>query len=262
MKTLREYISQVKELHSLNEYIREQLDDSCNVLITEGKFWDWIKSLFKSKNKKYKDSYDEWIRSVDGAKEYAEKINKLKKEYSKKKEEIIKNINDKSSPDDIKKACDKISELDKKKFDVTQKINNENEKLLKDRPEDAIIATCIEAIMNEIKILQEWKELYIDFIKSNKKLIEDVDELKKRNEDNKKSTLEYVTDEVNRFNMWLFKDANEKERKAIIDTLKDGKVEKYFALSGDEISLNKNEYSKLLDAAYKKILEEEKNEKS
>ena len=102
MKTLREYISQVKELHSLNEYIREQLDDSCNVLITQAKFWDWIKSLFKSKNKKYKDSYDEQIRSVDGAKEYAEKINKLKKEYSKKKEEILKNINDKSSPDDIK----------------------------------------------------------------------------------------------------------------------------------------------------------------
>ena len=45
MKTLKEYISQVKELHSLNEYIREQLDDSNNVLITEGKFWDWIKSL-------------------------------------------------------------------------------------------------------------------------------------------------------------------------------------------------------------------------
>ena len=155
MKTLREYISQLKELHSLNEYIREQLDDSCNVLITEGKFWDWIKSLFKSKNKKYKDSYDEWIRSVDGAKEYAEKINKLKKEYSKKKEEILKNINDKSSPDDIKNTCDKISELDKKKFDVTQKINKENETLLKDIPEDAIIATCIEAIMHEIKSLQE-----------------------------------------------------------------------------------------------------------
>ena len=249
-------------MKTLREYVREQLDDSCNVLITEGKFWNWVKSLFSGKDKKYKDSYNEWIKSADGTKEYGEKTNKLKKEYSKKKEEILKNINDKSSPDDIKKACDKISELDKKKFDVTQKINKENETLLKDRPEDAIIATCIEAIMNEIKILQEWKELYIDFVKSNKKLIEDADELKKRNEDNKKSTLEYVTDEVKRFNMFFFKDANEKERKSIIDTLKDGKVEKYFTISGDEISLNKNEYSKLLNEAYKKLLDEEKNEKS
>ena len=262
MKTLKEYISQVKELHSLNEYIREQLDDSCNVLITEGKFWDWIKSLFSGKDKKYKDSYDEWIRSVDGAKEYAEKINKLKKEYSKKKEEILKNINDKSSPDDIKKACDKISELDKKKYDVTQKINKENETLLKDRPEDAIIATCIEATMEQIKSLHEWKELYIHCIKCNTKGIRNANELKKRNEENKTSTLEYVTDEVKRFNMFFFKDNNEKERKAIIDTLKDGKVEKYFTISGDEISLNTNEYSKLLDVAYKKLLEEEKNEKS
>ena len=249
-------------MKTLREYVREQLDDNNNVLITEGKFWDWIKSLFKSKNKKYKDSYDEWIRSVDGAKEYGEKINKLKKEYSKKKEEILKNINDEYSPDDIKKACDKISKLNKKKFDVTQKINKENETLLKDRPEYAKIAVCIEAIMDEIKSLQEWKELYIHCIKCNKKGIRDANELKKKNEDNKTSTLEYVTDEVNRFNMWLFKDANEKERKAISDTLKDGKVEKYFALSGDEISLNKNEYSKLLDVAYKKLLEEEKNEKS
>ena len=62
--------------------------------------------------------------------------------------------------------------------------------------------------------------------------------------------------------MFFFKDNNEKERKAIIDTLKDGKVEKYFTISGDEISLNKNEYSKLLDEAYKKLLDEEKNEKS
>ena len=247
-------------MKTLKEYVREQLDDSCNVLITEGKFWNWVKSLFNGKDKKYKDSYNEWIKSDDGAKEYGEKTNKLKKEYSKKKEEILKNINDKSSPDDIKKACDKISELDKKKFDVTQKINKENETLLKDRPEDAIIATCIEAIMNEIKILQEWKELYIDFVKSNKKLIEDADELKKKNEENKNSTLEYVTKGVNQFNTLFFKNANEKERKAIIDTLKDGKVEKYFTISGDEISLNTNEYSKLLDEAYKKLLDEEKNE--
>ena len=262
MKTLREYVSQVKDLHSLNEYIREQLDDSNNVLITEGKFWDWIKSLFKSKNKKYKDSYDEWIRSVDGAKEYGEKINKLNKEYSKKKEEILKNINDESSPDDIKKACDKMSKLNKKKYDVNQKINKENEKLLKDKPEDAIIATCIEATMEQIKSLHGWKELYIHCIKCYKNGIRDVKELKKRNEDNKTSTLEYVTDEVNRFNMFFFKDNGEKERKAIIDTLKDGKVEKYFTISGDEISLNKNEYSKLLDEAYKKLLDREKNEKS
>ena len=72
----------------------------------------------------------------------------------------------------------------------------------------------------------------------------------------------YVTDEVKRFNMFFFKDNNEKERKAIIDTLKDGKVEKYFTISGDEISLNKNEYSKLLDDAYKKLLDKKKNEKS
>ena len=245
-------------MKTLREYVREQLDDSNNVLITEGKFWDWIKSLFKSKNKKYKDSYDEWIRSVDGAKEYGEKINKLKKEYSKKKEEILKNINNESSPDDIKKACDKISELNKKKFDVTQKINKENEKLLKDRPEDAKIAVYIDETTAQIKSLQEWKELYIHCIKCNNKGIRDTNELKKKNEDNKTLTFEYVADEVNRFNMWLFKDANEKERKAIINTLKDGKVEKYFALSGDEISLNKNEYSKLLDGAYKKLLDEEK----
>ena len=249
-------------MKTLREYVREQLDDNNNVLITEGKFWNWIKSLFNGKDKKYKDSYNEWIKSADGAKEYGEKTNKLKKEYSKKKEEILKNINDKSSPDDIKKACDKISELDKKKFDVTQKINKENETLLKDRPEDAIIATCIEAIMNEIKSLQEWKELYIHCIKCDKNAIKDADELKKRNEENKKSTLEYVTDEVKRFNMFFFKDNNEKEQKAIIDTLKDGKVEKYFTISGDEISLNTNEYSKLLDEAYKKLLDEEKNEKS
>ena len=245
-------------MKTLKEYVREQLDDSNNVLITEGKFWYWIKSLFKSKNKKYKDSYDEWIRSVDGAKEYGEKINKLNKEYSKKKEEILKNINDESSPDDIKKACDKMSKLNKKKFDVNQKINKENEKLLKDRPEDAIIATCIEATMEQIKSLHGWKELYIHCIKCYKNGIKDVDELKKRNEDNKTSTLEYVTDEVNCFNMFFFKDNGEKEQKAIIDTLKDGKVEKYFTISGDEISLNKNEYSKLLDVAHKKLLEEEK----
>ena len=245
-------------MKTLREYVREQLDDSNNVLITEGKFWDWIKSLFKSKNKKYKDSYDEWIRSVDGAKEYGEKINKLKKEYSKKKEEILKNINNESSLDDIKKACDKMSKLNKKKFDINQKINKENEKLLKDRPEYAKIAVCIEAIMDEIKSLQEWKELYIHCIKCDKKGIKDADELKKINEENKNSTLEYVADEVNRFNMWLFKDANEKERKAIINTIKDGKVEKYFTISGDEISLNTNEYSKLLDEAYKKLLDEEK----
>ena len=249
-------------MKTLREYVREQLDDNNNVLITEGKFWNWVKSLFNGKDKKYKDSYNEWIKSTDGAKEYGEKTNKLKKEYSKKKEDILKNINDKSSPDDIKKACDKISELDDKKFNVTQKINKENEKLLKDKPEDAIIATCIEAIMNEIKILQEWKELYIDFVKSNKKLIEDADDLKKKNEENKNSTLEYVTKGVNQFNTLFFKNAGEKERKAIIDTLKDGKVEKYFAISGDEISLNKNEYSKLLDEAYQKLLDEEKNEKS
>ena len=249
-------------MKTLREYVREQLDDSNNVLITEGKFWNWVKSLFNGKDKKYKDSYNKWIKSADGAKEYGEKTNKLKKEYSKKKEEILKNINDKSSPDDIKKACDKISELDKKKFDVTQKINKENEKLLKDRPEDAIIATCIEAIMSEIKSLQEWKELYIHCIKCDKNAIKDADELKKRNEENKNSTLEYVTDEVNRFNMFFFKDNNEKERNAIINTIKDGKVEKYFTISGDEISLNKNEYSKLLDEAYKKLLDEEKNEKS
>ena len=112
--------------------------------------------------------------------------------------------------------------------------------------------------MNEIKILQEWKELYIDFVKSNKKLIEDADELKKKNEENKNSTLEYVTKGVNQFNTLFFKNAGEKERKAIIDTLKDGKVEKYFTISGDEISLNTNEYSKLLDEAYKKLLAEEK----
>ena len=245
-------------MKTLRKYVREQLDDSNNVLITEGKFWNWVKSLFNGKDKKYKDSYNKWIKSADGAKEYGEKTNKLKKEYSKKKEEILKNINDKSSPDDIKKACDKISELDKKKFDVTQKINKDNEKLLKDRPEDAIIATCIEATMEQIKSLQGWKELYIHCIKCDKNGIKDVDELKKRNENNKTSTLEYVTDEVNRFNMFFFKDNGEKERKAIIDTLKDGKVEKYFTISGDEISLNKNEYSKLLDEAYKKLLDEEK----
>ena len=245
-------------MKTLREYVREQLDDNNNVLITEGKFWDWIKSLFNGKDKKYKDSYNEWIKSVDGAKEYGEKINKLKKEYSKKKEEILKNINNESSLDDIKKACDKMSKLNKKKFDINQKINKENEKLLKDRPEYAKIATCIEAIMDEIKSLQEWKELYIHCIKCDKKGIKDADELKKRNEENKNSTLEYVADEVNRFNMWLFKDANEKERKAIIDTIKDGKVEKYFTISGDEISLNTNEYSKLLDEAYKKLLDEEK----
>ena len=249
-------------MKTLKEYVREQLDDSCNVLITEGKFWDWIKSLFNGKDKKYKDSYNEWIKSADGAKEYGEKTNKLKKEYSKKKEEILKNINDESSPDDIKKACDKMSKLNKKKYDVNQKINKENETLLKDRPEDAIIATCIEATMEQIKSLQGWKELYIHCIKCNTKGIRNANELKKKNEDNKTSTLEYVTDEVNRFNMFFFKDNNEKERKAIIDTLKDGKVEKYFTISGDEISLNTNEYSKLLDVAYKKLLEEEKNEKS
>lgn len=249
-------------MKTLREYVREQLDDSNNVLITEGKFWDWIKSLFKSKNKKYKNSYDEWLRSVDGAKEYGEKINKLKKEYSKKKEEILKNINDESSPDDIKKACDKMSKLNKKKFDVNQKINKENEKLLNDRPEYAKIAVCINETTAQIKSLQEWKELYIHCIKCDKKVIRDANELKKKNEDNKTSTLEYVTDEVNRFNMFLFKDNGEKEQKAIINTLKDGKVEKYFTISGDEISLNKNEYSKLLNDAYKKLLDEEKNEKS
>lgn len=249
-------------MKTLKEYVHEQLDDSNNVLITEGKFWDWIKSLFKSKNKKYKDSYDEWIRSVDGAKEYGEKINKLNKEYSKKKEEILKNINDESSPDDIKKACDKMSKLNKKKFDVNQKINKENEKLLNDIPEYAKIAVCINETTAQIKSLQEWKELYIHCIKCYKNGIKDVDELKKRNEDNKTSTLEYVTDEVNRFNMFFFKDNGEKERKAIIDTLKDGKVEKYFTISVDEISLNKNEYSKLLDEAYKKLFDREKNEKS
>ena len=116
--------------------------------------------------------------------------------------------------------------------------------------------------MNEIKSLQEWKELYIHCIKCDKNAIKDADELKKKNEENKKSTLEYVTDEVKRFNMFFFKDNNEKERNAIIDTIKDGKVEKYFTISGDEISLNTNEYSKLLDEAYKKLLDEEKNEKS
>ena len=245
-------------MKTLREYVREQLDDSCNVLITEGKFWNWVKSLFSGKDKKYKDSYNEWIKSADGTKEYGEKTNKLKKEYSKKKEEILKNINDESSPDDIKKACDKMSKLNKKKYDVNQKINKENEKLLKDKPEDAIIATCIEATIEQIKSLHGWKELYIHCIKCYKNGIKDVDELKKRNEDNKTSTLEYVTDEVNRFNMFFFKDANEKEQKAIIDTLKDGKVEKYFTISGDEISLNKNEYSKLLDEAYKKLLDGEK----
>ena len=151
-----------------------------------------------------------------------------------------------------------MSKLNKKKFDVNQKINKENEKLLNDRPEYAKIAVCIEAIMDEIKSLQEWKELYIHCIKCDKKGIKDADELKKKNEENKKSTLEYVTKGVNQFNTLFFKNAGEKERKAIIDTIKDGKVEKYFTISGDEISLNTNEYSKLLDEAYKKLLDEEK----
>ena len=56
-------------MKTLREYVREQLDDSCNVLITEGKFWNWVKSLFNGKDKKYKDSYNEWIKSADGAKE-------------------------------------------------------------------------------------------------------------------------------------------------------------------------------------------------
>ena len=235
-------------MKTLREYVREQLDDNNDVLITEGKFWDWLKSLFRSKDKKYKDSYDEWIKSVDGAKEYAEKTNRLKKEYSKKKEEILKNINDESSPEDIKKAFTQISKLDKKKFDATQKINQENEKLLKDRPIDATIAIDIVATTDLIKSLQEYKEMYIYFIKCNKK-IEDADERKKKNEDNKNMTLEGVADNVNNFNVLFFKDAEEKERKSIVNTLKDGKVEKYFTISGDEISLNKNEYVKILDDA-------------
>ena len=52
------------------------------------------------------------------------------------------------------------------------------------------------------------------------------------------------------------------ETEESIITVKDGKVEKYFTISGDEISLNKTEYSKLLDEAYKKLLDEDKNEKS
>ena len=57
-------------MKTLREYVREQLDDSCNVLITEGKFWNWVKSLCSGKDKKYKDSYNEWIKSADGTKEY------------------------------------------------------------------------------------------------------------------------------------------------------------------------------------------------
>ena len=245
-------------MKTLREYVREHLDDNNNALITEGKFWDWLKSLFRSKDKKYKDSYDEWLKTEDGAKEYAEKTDKLKKEYSKKKEEILKNINDESSPDDIKKAFAKISELDKKKFDVTQKINQENEKLLKDRPIDATIATIIVATTDQIKYLQEYKELYIHFIKRDKKIIKDANELKKNNEGSKKIALEGAIDSVKFFNLLFFKDAEEKERKSIINTLKDGKVEKYFTISGDEISLNKNEYVKILDDAAQKLSDEEK----
>ena len=246
-------------MKTLREYVREQLDDNSNVLITEGKFWDWLKSLFRSKDKKYKDSYDEWLKSTDGAKEYAEKNNKLKKEYSKKKAEILKNINDESSPDDIKKAFTQISELDKKKFDVTKKINQENEKLLKDRPIDATIAIDIVATTDLIKYLQENKEFYIHCIKCNKKAIPDADERKKKNEDCKNIILEDgAAFNVNIFNILFFKDAEEKERNSIINTLKDGKVEKYFTISGDEISLNKNEYVKILDDAEQKLSNEEK----
>lgn len=245
-------------MKTLREYVREQLDDNSNVLITEGKFWDWLKSLFRSKDKKYKDSYDEWLKSTDGAKEYAEKNNKLKKEYSKKKAEIIKNINDESSSDDIKKAFTQIAELDKKKFDAAQKINKENEKLLNDRPIDATIAIDIVATTDQIKALQEYKEMYIHFIKCNKKGIPDTDERKKKNEDCKNIVLEGAAYNVNLFNMGFFKDAEEKERKSIINTLKDGKVEKYFTISGDEISLNKNEYVKILDDAAQKLSNEEK----
>ena len=245
-------------MKTLREYVREQLDDNSNVLITEGKFWNWIKSLFKSKDKKYKDSYDEWLKSVDGAKEYGEKNNKLKKEYSKKKEEILKNINDESSPDDIEKAFAQIAGLDKKKFDVTKKINQENEKLLNDRPIDATIAIDIVATTDIIKSLQEYKELYIHFIKCNKKAFKDADELKKRNEESKKIALKSAAESVNGFNILFFKDADEKERKSIINTLKDGKVEKYFIISGDAISLNKNEYVKILDDASQKLSNEEK----
>ena len=57
-------------MKTLREYVREQLDDNNNVLIAEGKFWNWVKSLFNGKDKKYKDSYNKWIKSADGAKEY------------------------------------------------------------------------------------------------------------------------------------------------------------------------------------------------
>lgn len=237
-------------MKSLSFYINEQLEND-NVLITEGKFWDWLKSLFSTdKGKKSKKDFDNWINSDDDAKKYNDKRKKLNDEYKDKSDKILKDIEASKKPDDIEKASQELSELTKKRSELYIKINDEYGELNK-APGSAALTIYIEYAAEQIKILNHYKQIFINWCGTwDESSVDDDVKLK-----NKKRILKESIDDCAKAITYFSdfcKDANDETIKEIINVFKKGKVDKYFNISGNEISLNTKEYNNLLVQEYKK----------
>ena len=232
-------------MKTLREYVREQLDDNSNVLITEGKFWDWLKSLFSGKNKKSKNEYQKWLNSDNNNKKYDDIKNKLNKEFNNKSSDIFSNIGDDPSEEDVLKSINEYKKLSDKKLEILKKLNTDNEEKIEKASNEVKKAIAIECAAEELKSLRDWGNLYkhqLNFLKDN--------------DPNKDKNLSNIVEGAKKYFNWFiesyYKDKDSEIKTAVADVFKKAKAYKYLDISDNDIKLNEKNYVEILKKSAQK----------